>query len=490
MLVPLGEWLPDQAAFGMQGLTVATNCVAAAGPHYEPWGSLEPVSDALSAACLGAASGKDNDGIGYSFAGSAAAIESLDADGGWTDVTNTGGPYTTGTDDRWRFAQFGTLTIATNFADPIQAFELGADTEFSDLGTNAPKARHVAVVRDFLVVGYTDDNVDGTVRNRVRWSPIADPAGDWAISATTQADFQDIPTGGGVVGLVGGEFGIVLMEGSLYRMSYAGPPVVFQFDEIAPGRGCAAAGSIATDGRLTIFLSEDGFYSTDGAQVQPIGAGKLDRWFSDDADPGAYGQMSSLMDPTRQLYMLAYRSGDATGSANDSILLYNWAAQRWTVVRAETEVLCSMLSASMTLEDLDDISSSIDDLPASLDSRQWISNARYRGAIDTDHKLGTFTGAALEATFETGEAALGNGGATRAMVQTVRPIADGTRTVALGTRDDQADAVTWGAARSPARDGTCGFRGDARFHRVRMTVSGDWAKAQGIDVQSVVTAGT
>lgn len=489
MLVPFGEWTPDQAAFGLQGLTTALNCVAAAGAHYEPWRTLEPVSEALTATCLGAASGKDNDGIGYSFAGSAAAIESLQSDGTWDDVTNTGGAYTTGADDRWRFALFGTLMVATNFADPIQKFEMGADTEFDDLGTNAPKAKFAAVVRDFLVVGYTEDGVDGVVRNRVRWSPIANPDGNWDLSATTQADFQDVATGGGVMGLSGGEFGIVLMEGALYRMSYAGPPVVFQFDEIAPSRGCAASGSIATDGRLTIFLSEDGFYSTDGAQVQPIGAGKVDRWFAEDADPGAYGQMSALMDPTRQLYILAYRSASATTALNDSLMLYNWVSQRWTNVRAVTETLCSMLSASLTLEDLDDVSASLDDLPASLDSRQWISNARYRGAIDSAHRLATFTGTPLDAVFETGEAALGDV-TSRAMVQRVRPIADGTRTITLGTRDDQADAVTWGTERSPARDGNCGFRGDARFHRIRMGVSGEWTKTQGVDVQFVATAGT
>jgi hypothetical protein len=488
MLVPFGEWTPDQAAFGLSGLTTALNCVAAAGPHYEPWRELEGVSSALIAACLGAASGKDNDGIGYSFAGTAAGLYSLQSDGTWDDVSISGG-YTTGTDDFWRFTAFGTLLIATNFADPIQYYDMGTSALFADLGTNAPQARYLAVVRDFLVVGYTEDGVDGVVRNRVRWSPIANPAGNWAISATTQADFQDVATGGGVVGLVGGEFGIVLMEGALYRMTYAGPPVVFQFDEIAPSRGCAAPGSVATDGRLTIFLSEDGFYSTNGQDVQPIGAGKLDRWFANDVDPGAYAQMSALMDPTRQIYILAYRSADATTAANDSLLLYNWVAQRWTVARAMTETLCSMLSASLDLEDLDDISASIDTLPASLDSRQWISESRYRGAIDTTHKLATFTGSPLEATFETGEAALGDI-ASRAMVQRVRPIADGTRTVALGTRDDQADAVTWGTAQSPARDGNCGFRGDARFHRLRMTVSGDWEKAQGVDLQFVATAGS
>lgn len=488
MLVPFAEWQPDQAAFGLSGLTTALNCVAAVGPFYEPWRELEAVSAALIAACRGAASGKDNDGIGYSFAGTVAGLYSLQSDGTWDDVSILGG-YATGTDDRWRFTAFGTLLVATNFADAMQYYDMGTSTLFANLGTNAPQARYAAVVRDFLVLGFTEDVVDGVVRNRVRWSPIANPAGDWALSATTQADFQDVATGGGVVGLVGGEFGIALMEGAMYRMTYAGPPVVFQFDEIAPSRGCAAAGSIATDGRLTIFLSEDGFYSTNGQDVQPIGAGKVDRWFANDVDPGAYAQMSSLMDPTRQLYILAYRSASATSSANDSLLLYNWVAQRWTVARAMTETLCSMLSASLDLEDLDDISSSIDTLPASLDSRQWISESRYRGAIDTTHKLATFTGDPLEAVFETGEASLGNI-VRRAQVQRVRPIADGTRTIALGTRDDQAAAVAWSEDRSPARDGNCGFRGDARYHRVRMTVSGDWTTAQGVDIAFVETAGT
>jgi hypothetical protein len=489
MLVPFGEWMPDAPAFGLQGLTVATNCVAAASGHYEPWRALEPVSDALAGPCLGAAAGKDNAGIGHSFAGTEAALWQLQSDGAWSDVTDTGGAYATAAGEGWRFAAFGTLMVAANLSDPLQCFDMGAAATFSALGTNAPKARYAAVVRDFLVVGYTDDPVDGVRRSRVRWSPIANPAGDWAVSATTQADFQDLASGDAVAGLVGGEFGIVLMERTLYRMSYAGPPVIFQFDEIAPGRGCAAPGSIATDGRLTIFLSEDGFYSTDGQSVAPIGAGKLDRWFSGDVDPGAYGRMSALMDPTRQLYILAYRSAAAESAANDSLLIYSWVAQRWTVVRTPTEVLCSMLSASLDLEDLDAIAASVDALPASLDSRQWISEARYRGAIGPQHALATFTGDALEAVLETGEAALGDV-ASRAMVQAVRPVADGTRTVALGVRDDQAAAVAWSAARTPARDGTCGFRGDARFHRVRLTVGGDWSKAQGIDVRFVTTGGT
>jgi hypothetical protein len=48
MLVPFGEWIPDAAPFGLTGLAVATNCVAAAEyagrPLHDEICKLSPLS--------------------------------------------------------------------------------------------------------------------------------------------------------------------------------------------------------------------------------------------------------------------------------------------------------------------------------------------------------------------------------------------------------------------------------------------------------------
>jgi hypothetical protein len=124
--------------------------------------------------------------------------------------------------------------IATNGADAPQVVTLGAPTSrhSPDL---PPKARHIAVVRDFVVLGNVDD---GTARpNRVAWSAINNSA-DWAVSASTQSDIQDLQGDGGwVQKVVGGEYGLVFQERAVWKMTYIGSPVIFQFDLIERSRG-------------------------------------------------------------------------------------------------------------------------------------------------------------------------------------------------------------------------------------------------------------
>ena len=64
---------------------------------------------------------------------------------------------------------FGDQVIATNGVDPIQSLTLG-DANFADLQPGAvgppivgeaPRAKYLAVVKDFLMVGNTVDDVDG-----------------------------------------------------------------------------------------------------------------------------------------------------------------------------------------------------------------------------------------------------------------------------------------------------------------------------------------
>ena len=105
---------------------------------------------------------------------------------------------------------------------------------------------------------------------RARWSGIGD-ATSWAVSATTQADFQDIMDMGSITGLVGGEYATILMEKGIVRASYIGSPLIFQFDNVETRRGCKVPGSVANVGHFVFYLSDDGFYMFNGQTSKAIG---------------------------------------------------------------------------------------------------------------------------------------------------------------------------------------------------------------------------
>ena len=160
--------------------------------------------------------------------------------------------YVTPSLQRWRFTQFGNVLIAANGGNRLQGFNVNNASNFSDLAADAPQSRYITIVRDFVVSGYVNES---TIRaNRVQWSALGDET-SWTNSATTQADFQDIPDGGAVVGITGGEFGLVFMDRSIHRMTYVGSPLVFQFDNISRNQGCYEANSIIQYGGTSLFRS-------------------------------------------------------------------------------------------------------------------------------------------------------------------------------------------------------------------------------------------
>ena len=84
------------------------------------------------------------------------------------------------------------------------------------------KAKYIAVIRDFVVAGYTEES-SGTYNQRVKWSGINDSS-TWTPSQSTQSGFQDIVgSHGNIQAIVGGESaGVIFMEKAIYRMEYVG----------------------------------------------------------------------------------------------------------------------------------------------------------------------------------------------------------------------------------------------------------------------------
>lgn len=461
-----GEWLPDQP--GVAGALQVANNVIAQTVGYGPFPTLVDLSASASENLNSVFAGEFGSTSNIFAGGNTKLFKFDSSDLSMDNVSKTGG-YT-GTYP-WRWTQFGKVVIAANGAEKLQAWTLGTSTAFADLAAAAPIASYVSVVRDFVVAA----NI-ASYPNRVQWSDINDET-DWTSGVTSQSDYQDIPDGGNIKGITGGEFGIVLLERSIVRMSYIGAPFFFQFDTISRTLGCYEQGSVAQYGPLTFFLSDDGFYVCDGQTVKPIGAEKIDRWFWDDVDPSNIDKMSTAVDPIRKTVSWCYPNT----RAGQTILIYNWQVQRWTYVDTTANYIAAAATPGVTLEGLDTYSASIDALETSLDSRAWVGG-KFVFAGAQGAKIVTFTGPSASATFETGDFAAGQ----NSVVRLARPQVDnGSASVAVASRDLLSDSVSFGTSIAADSDNRVSLRSFGKYHRLKVIPSGGWTTAVGVDVDTI-----
>jgi hypothetical protein len=478
-VIQVAEWLPDQPA--LNGGDVMAKNVIPWKASYRSFPSFSALSTtSLTARCQGAAFARDNAAVVYNYAGDATKLYRLNSLT-YTDASRTvGGAYATAIDDYWEFLQWGESVIATNYTDAPQVISLGA-TNFIALSGSPPKSRHIAAVRDFVVMGNIDDGT--RYPSRVRWSAINNST-DWTVSATTQSDYQDlVGDGGWVQKIIGGEYGIVFQERAIWRMSYVGSPVIFQFDKIELARGSYAPQAVIGWGNRVFYLADDGFYMiTGGATSIPIGDGKVDRYFINDLSAAYAYRINATIDPVNKLVMWAYPGTGSTGGTPNKILIYNWTVNKWSYAEVDTECFARFASTGYTLEGLDAISGSLDALGASLDSRTYTGGQQSLASFNTSHNIGTFSGAAMNATVDTKELQLFRG--QRAGVQKVKALVDGaspTVQLAVGGRNSQSTAVSFDTAVTADSKGDCNTRNNSFFHRFRITTTGNFDFILGVE---------
>jgi hypothetical protein len=466
--ITFGEWTPDQPGI-TNGLRRAENVYSKAVGY----GALPTVvnySAAASENLNNVVAGKTTAGATTVFAGGSTKLFKLDSGDLSLDNVSKSGNYSTAVDQRWKFTQFGNVIIGANGQARLQGYNLNTSTLFDNLAADAPEARYVTVVRDFVVSGY-----QSSYPNRVQWSALGDES-SWANSATTQADFQDIPDGGSVVGLTGGEYGLVFMDRAIHRMSYVGSPLVFQFDNISRNLGCYEANSIIQYGGTSFFLGDDGFYACDGQNVVPIGSEKVNRFFFDNVEESTLYLMSAAVDPIKKLIIWAYASNSS--ATPDSLLIYNFQTQRWTSGTTSVDRIASTSTPAVTLEGMDTYGN-LDTILTTFDSRLWLGGRLLLAGLD-GAKIITFSGANATAYLETGDIEVP--GATSSITM-VKPIVDdGSGSVALVSRRLLTESVSFGSQTAADAENRVSVRGVGRYHRLQLTPTGSWTSAVGMDI--------
>jgi hypothetical protein len=480
MLFPFGEYRPDVSDLRAQTTRTLANVLPRAD-GYGPFPGFADLTSALAAACKGLFFARKSDGTVAIFAATSSKLYKLDnTDYSWDDVSKALGTYSAvPANEYWQFAQFNNFVFAVQANTAPQVFNLASSTEFVDLGGSPPQARYVSVVNRFLVLS-------GHLSNpfRIQWSGL-NATTTWT-PGTSQSDFQDLPDGGIVRGVGGGESGIVFQDGAIRRMTYApGSPVIFQIDRVTRDIGLYAPLSLVISNDKTLFLSSQGFYAMSefGGAPVPIGKERFDRTFLADYD-AANPVMIGAADPKASRVFWAYKSvaPGTTSGLFDKIVGYDIALNRWIPpISVAGEYLSAISQPGVTLEGLDSVSGSIDALTQSLDS--FASSAVPEiAAVSSSHKVGLFRGANLEASLVTAEQAAED--QSRIFVRAIRPVADTPAAFAsIAVRETQQAASVYGVESELNRIGECPQRVSTRYARARLRIPAgtNWTYVSGVE---------
>lgn len=437
-LVKFGEYRPDVSDYEASTSKLIQNVVPRAD-GYGPFPSLTELTAALPGPCRGAFVAYKSDGSVQIFAGTSTELYTLDNTTlSWTKISKGGGPYSALTStEQWQFIQFNSLVIAVQANVVPQVFTLSVSSAFADLAGSPPQARYIAVVGRFVVLS-------GLLSTpyRVQWSGLnsVNASGSWT-PGVNFSDVQDLPDGGIIRGVAGGENGLIFQDQSIRRMTYMpGSPIVFQIERIAQDVGLYGPYSLVSSGESVFFYSSQGFKRIDpGGFPAPIGKERVDRTFGADLDRANPQMFIAAADPRNQRVFWAYKSVNGAAGRFDKLLCYDKVLDRFTPITLTGEYLLSVAQPGITLEFLDTLSGSLDALTTSLDDYSTVIIPEL-AAFDTTNKLNFFRGASLEANLESAEQ--GTDG-KRLRVRGFRPVTDATTLYgSLSKREVQANSVS------------------------------------------------
>lgn len=491
MMIPAGPWEPDAAGIDEAVLLVAKNVWAAKG-GYIPIPLLESIStSALPTRCIGLFFARTSAG-GFQIFGATATKLYRFVSSAWADVTRvSGGNYNVAGDDYWSFEQFGSKVFATNISDDLQVYDVDSASNFTAAPGSPPRARYVKTVGNFLVLASLTSS-DRTLRN----SALNDTSG-WSVG-TNLCDEQEFPDGGRITGLAGGENGYVVQEKSIRRMIFQpGSDIAFRFERLEAEHGAAAGYSLASTANSIFFLANDGFYSFGPNGLIPIGAQKVNKWFRANCDLSRYYSVIAFTDPFAPRIGWAFYNSQ--GSTNfDRVIWYDWQINQWTYAEVEAQFWSSLVTAGVTLEDLD-VYGDIDSggIPYPFDSRVWEGGAPVIGAVNSAGRMAFLEGAApMTALFLSPPLHLQPGG-RRSKELTIEPLSvlnDATLTLRVGRRESTNNTASYTSSVSPSSlSGLYRVTASGRLHEFEVTVTQSsgtiWTHFQGLDVQAASPAG-
>jgi hypothetical protein len=441
---------------------------------YRPVGQWAEVYSSIGSTPKGGATFVSPQGTTSIIAGTSTALF-RGWEGAWEELSNG---YSIQDGQRWRFAQFGGVAIATNGTDPMQKIDLEEMT-VSALGGEPPKFEALGVVKGFLIGTVMDGDV-----MTLAWSG-AFNAESWEFGFN-QSDYYTLPSGGRINGILSGEYGIILQRNRIVRLDYVGGNLIFDPNEVSSNIGCVSVHSVAQEGNLGFFYSDEGFMMWDGAGPVPIGREWVDAEFRAAYSVTDWDGASTAIDPVR---------GVVKWSMGDKLYCFDWVNKKWSTITYAAPIIFGGVTKGLSIDEDDPdvpLDTDIDGagLP-SFDDESYAGGNPRLYVFSSGSALGAFTGTPMAATLTTNDLEPIPG--RRTNLNFVRPDIDCSSgiTVTIGTKQRLADALSSSAFSTMQASGDMPVRTSGRYNRVTVAVAAgtSWTHAKGIELMGSAGAG-
>ena len=441
---------------------------------------------ALAAVCTGSETVQKLSGAYRLFAGTTTKMYEASGVSSWTDVTRIASDYNSTSALRWRFAQFGDVSLCVQKQDLLQFIAGG--TDFADVA-GAPKASIVDVVGKFVFLFDTNEGTYGDSPSRWWCSAIGDYT-DWTPAIATQCVTDTLSSSAGPLraGKRLGDSIVAYKERSMYLGTYQGPPTAWSFNEVSNVVGAQSQETVVpivtkSGGHAHIFMGADNFYYFDGSRPVEIGT-PIREWFFAQLNLSYSYLSEAVVDDVNGLIYFFYPSVSSPTGALDSCVVYNYKSDKWGRYDQTIETSTNYVSGGMTYATFTATYASYGAVPSvSYGSPIWFTGARQVAVFNSSHVLQSLTGASGTSSMTTGD--IGDD-ENEMLLSRVRPrylIAPSSATLVNYYRQNLGDSLTTDmtVARS---NGTFDFMRSARWHRFKIE-DASGSEIPAIDIEAV-----
>lgn len=435
---------------------------------------------ALGSACQGATIARKIDNSKRIFAGTQTRMYQQSG-ATWADVSRAGN-YTGGADTRWRFAQFGDVSLACNSTEILQASSSGA---FADVATS-PKSKLIDIASGFVMLAGTNEGTYGDQADRWWCSGLYDHT-IWTPAISTQCvtgRLIDSPGDIRALRRLGADI-IAYKERSIYIGRYVGAPIVWSWTQVSGDIGTPSNEAVVNIGTAHIFVGYEDIYLFDGTRPQAIGK-DVKQWFFRDVNPSYRNKIIGTQDRAKSLVMFYYPSVASSTGAIDSCLIYHWTTGKWSRANRAIEAAVEYTAAGISYDSLGTSYGTWDSLPSiSYDSPFWTAESIVPSVFDTTHTLVQIAGNAGASSITTGD--MGDDSAFTTISRVVPRFLSAPTSATLSNtyRNIIGEASVAGISVALA-NGRFDYLQSARWHRATIAAQGDM-EITGYDVQAVKT---
>lgn len=183
----------------------------------------------------------------------------------------------------WTLDNWGEILISCPYGGPIYQWGPNSGDQIASAISNAPSVNEGMFVampqRQIIAWGSTFTGIIDPLL--IRWCDVNN-YDSWIPLITNQAGSYRIPKGSRIVQCIQGpQQGLIWTDLGVWAMQYAGPPYVYQFNEIGNGCGLIGRKAAGSMNGVIYWMGQSQFFRLAGGGVEPIRCPVWDVIFQD-----------------------------------------------------------------------------------------------------------------------------------------------------------------------------------------------------------------